>query len=78
MAPEQRVFSVYASKGMDSKKWQQSCYRHEAATVEELRAWVEKKARNMARGYRREHGYHQVLKKSEAEHRARLTTNAST
>jgi hypothetical protein len=31
------------SKGMDGQPWQRSCYVHEATTVEELRAWVEKK-----------------------------------
>lgn len=76
VAPEDRKFTVYASKGLDGQPWQQSHYSNEAATVEELRAWVEKKARNMARGYRREHDYHQGLKKAEAERRAWLAANA--
>lgn len=69
------TMTAYASKGMDGQPWQQSHYAHESKTVEELRAWVEKKARNMARGYRRERDYRQGLKEAEAERRAKLAAN---
>src|ERR1700744_5101604 len=67
-----RRFTVYASKGLDGKDWQHSCYNHEADTVGELRAWIEKQAHNMARGYAKSADYHQGLKKCRAAEAERI------
>lgn len=66
---------VTAAKGLDGQRWHSNCYIHESTDIEVLRAWVQKKARNMARGYRTEHDYHQGLKKAEADRRAKLAAS---
>lgn len=72
VSASERKLKAVASKGMDGEPWQQSCYIHEADTVEELRAWIAKKARNMARGYKAAAPYHDGLKASAAAERERL------
>ncbi|WP_038965583.1 hypothetical protein [Bradyrhizobium diazoefficiens] len=66
------VMRAVVSKGLGGQTWQQSVYIHESTDIEILRAWIHKKARNMARGYAKVADYHDGLKKSAADERARV------